>query len=211
MAKASQLKALIKSHYDNDYTRFDTLSLQVAAHEATLGNNSLALEVKKLVDNSKKNRTVEAINSNNLKLYNNTIDELFIHSRPILDMSEIILSSSNHDIIVKILNEYNNQEKLKKHGLKHRRKILLSGHPGTGKTMSASIIASELHLPLYVIQIDKINTKFMGETGAKLRQIFKMIEIQKGEKNNQIDQNLNHITFFHIDFFKTRVANITHH
>ena len=91
MAKASQLKALIKSHYDNDYTRFDTLSLQVAAHEATLGNNSLALEVKKLVDNSKKNRTVEAINSNNLKLYNNTIDELFIHSRPILDMSEIIL------------------------------------------------------------------------------------------------------------------------
>ncbi|MBP6409452.1 MAG: ATP-binding protein, partial [Fusobacteriaceae bacterium] len=81
---------------------------------------------------------------------------------------------------VKILNEYNNQEKLKKHGLKHRRKILLSGHPGTGKTMSASIIASELHLPLYVIQIDKIITKFMGETGAKLRQIFKMIEIQKG-------------------------------
>ena len=57
MAKVSQIKALIKSHYDNDYTRFDTLSLQVAAHEATLGNNSLALEVKKLVDNSKKNRT----------------------------------------------------------------------------------------------------------------------------------------------------------
>ena len=95
-------------------------------------------------------------------------------------MSEIILSTSNHDKIVKILNEYNNQEKLKKHGLKHRRKILLSGHPGTGKTMSASIIASELHLPLYVIQIDKIITKFMGETGAKLRQIFKMIEMQKG-------------------------------
>lgn len=180
MAKASQLKALIKSHYDNDNIRFDTLSLQLAAHEATLGHNSLAQEVKKLVDNSKKNRTVEAINSSNIKLYNNTIDELFIYSRPMLDMSEIILSTSNQDKIVKILSEYNNQEKLKKHGLKHRRKILLSGHPGTGKTMSASIIASELHLPLYVIQIDKIITKFMGETGAKLRQIFKMIEMQKG-------------------------------
>lgn len=180
MAKASQLKALIKSHYDNDNIRFDTLSLQLAAHEATLGHNSLAQEVKKLVDNSKKNRTVEAINSSNIKLYNNTIDELFIHSRPMLDMSEIILSTSNQDKIVKILSEYNNQEKLKKHGLKHRRKILLSGHPGTGKTMSASIIASELHLPLYVIQIDKIIIKFMGETGAKLRQIFKMIEMQKG-------------------------------
>ena len=180
MAKASQLKALIKSHYDNDSNRFDTLSLQLAAHEATLGHNSLALEVKKLVDNSKKNRTVEAINSNNIKLYNNTIDELFIHSRPILDMDDIILPNSNQDKILKILSEYHNQEKLKKHGLKHRRKILLSGHPGTGKTMTASVIASELHLPLYVIQIDKIITKFMGETGAKLRQIFKMIEMQKG-------------------------------
>ncbi|QOG11836.1 AAA family ATPase [Arcobacter sp. FWKO B] len=180
MANASQIKALIKSHYDNDYTRFDTLSLQLAAHEATLGHSSLALEVKRLVDDSKKNRTVESINSKNVRLYNNTIDELFIYSRPMLDMSEIILSTSNQDKIVKILSEYNNQEKLKKHGLKHRRKILLSGHPGTGKTMSASIIASELHLPLYVIQIDKIITKFMGETGAKLRQIFKMIEMQKG-------------------------------
>ena len=180
MAQAAQLKALIKSHYDNDYNRFDTLSLQLAAHEATLGHNSLALEVKKLVDNSKKNRTVGAINSANLRLYNNTIDELFIHSRPVLDMSDIILPNSNQDKILKILSEYNNQEKLKKHGLKHRRKILLSGHPGTGKTMTASVIASELHLPLYVIQIDKIITKFMGETGAKLRQIFKMIEMQKG-------------------------------
>lgn len=180
MANASQLKALIKSHYDNDYNRFDTLSLQLAAHEATMGHNLLALEVKKLIDNSKKNRTVEEINSKNIRLYNNTIDELFIHFNPILDIHDIILPNSNQDKIVKILNEYHNQEKLKKHGLKHRRKILLSGHPGTGKTMTASVIASELHLPLYVIQIDKIITKFMGETGAKLRQIFKMIEMQKG-------------------------------
>lgn len=46
MAKASQLKALIKSHYDNDSNRFDTLSLQLAVHEATLCHNSFALEVK---------------------------------------------------------------------------------------------------------------------------------------------------------------------
>jgi len=180
MAKASHIKALIQSHYEKDYKRFDTLSLQLAAHEATLGNSSLALEVKKLVDNSKKDQTVEAINSKNIRLYNNTIDELFVYSRPILELDEIILSSSNQDKIIKILNEYHNQEKLKKHGLKHRRKILLSGHSGTGKTMTASVIASELHLPLYVIQIDKIITKFMGETGAKLRQIFKMIELRKG-------------------------------
>jgi SpoVK/Ycf46/Vps4 family AAA+-type ATPase len=180
MATASQLTALIKSHYDKDYNRFDTLSLQLAAHEATLGHNNVALALKKLVDTSKKDRSIQAINSKNVPLYNNAVDELFHYSRPKLNMQDIILPNSNQDKIIKILSEYHNQEKLKKYSLKHRRKILLSGHPGTGKTMTASVIASELHLPLYVIQIDKIITKFMGETGAKLRQIFKMIEMQKG-------------------------------
>jgi len=58
----------------------------------------------------------------------------------------------------------------------NRRKILIEGSPGTGKTMTASIIASELNLPLYTVQVDKLVTKFMGETSVKLRQIFDSIE-----------------------------------
>ena len=46
--------------------------------------------------------------------------------------------------------------------------------------MTASVLASELRLPLYIIQIDKIITKFMGETSSKLRQIFKLIESHRG-------------------------------
>jgi len=181
MAKAEQIKALIKSHYDYNYTRFDTLSLQLAAHEATLGHNALALELKKIVESSKKNRIYNSKNTKDFKLYsNNTIDELFIYSKLSLKMNDIVLPDNNKDKILKILNEYKNQDKLKKYGLQHRRKILLSGHSGTGKTMTASVIATELHLPLYIIQIDKIITKFMGETGAKLRQIFRLIETRKG-------------------------------
>jgi len=45
--------------------------------------------------------------------------------------------------------------------------------------MTASVLASELGLPLYVIQIDKLVTKYMGETSVKLRQVFDCIsEIQ---------------------------------
>lgn len=48
----------------------------------------------------------------------------------------------------------------------------MTGEPGTGKTMTASVIANEVNLPLYVIQIDKLVTKYMGETSVKLRQVF---------------------------------------
>ena len=76
----------------------------------------------------------------------------------------------------KIIKEYFQKDKLKKHGLLNRRKILLTGPPGTGKTMTASVIAKELKIPFYVILVDKLITKYMGETSAKLRQIFDFID-----------------------------------
>ena len=64
--------------------------------------------------------------------------------------------------------------------MSNRRKILIEGRPGTGKTFTASVIASELSLPLYSVQMDKIVTKFMGETSAKLRQVFDAIATATG-------------------------------
>jgi SpoVK/Ycf46/Vps4 family AAA+-type ATPase len=46
--------------------------------------------------------------------------------------------------------------------------------------MTASVIANELKLPLYIVLMDKLVTKFMGETGAKLRQIFEKINEARG-------------------------------
>jgi AAA+ superfamily predicted ATPase len=176
MAKASQIKSLIQSHYENDTDRFDTISLQLAAHEAKSGHTALANELKKIVDKSKQNKDLD---KSNIQFHSNSIDELFIHNRPNLDMNDLILTIDQKEKIEKILKEYFNQDKLRGYGLKNRRKVLLSGHPGTGKTMTASVIAAELHLPIYIIQIDKIITKYMGETSAKLRQIFKFIESHK--------------------------------
>jgi SpoVK/Ycf46/Vps4 family AAA+-type ATPase len=57
-----------------------------------------------------------------------------------------------------------------------RRKLLFIGSPGTGKTMSASMLATELKLPLYTIVLDNLITRFMGETASKLRLIFDHIK-----------------------------------
>lgn len=181
MATASQIKALIKSHYSNDFDRFDTVSLQLASHEAKSGHQSLALDIKKLVDTSKQSRFEQNIGKEtNVYFQKNTVDDLVFHCRPHQKLTELILPEDHKQKIEKILNEYFHQEKLKKHGLENRRKILLSGKPGTGKTMTASVIASELGLPLYIIQIDKMITRYMGETSTKLRHIFKLIEAQRG-------------------------------
>jgi len=55
---------------------------------------------------------------------------------------------------------------------------LFSGPPGTGKTMAAEVIASELQLDLYRIDLSQLVSKYIGETEKNLHQIF--LEAQAG-------------------------------
>ena len=172
MATAEQMKSLVKAYADCNDEKFKTVVLQIPAHEARLGHDNLARELKKQIDRvgSKRTNIVQLTSTN----------PMLSLSMPSHDLSELIVSEDITDKIQRILNEYRNRNKLISYGLTNRRKILIEGNPGTGKTLTASIIASELSLPLYTVQMDKLVTKFMGETSAKLRQVFDSIESNVG-------------------------------
>ncbi|MBC6491277.1 AAA family ATPase [Flavihumibacter stibioxidans] len=174
MANAEQVKSLIKAHINNDQNRFTTLVLQIAAYEAKLGHSEFAFEIRDLIDKSKASKVVK------LKPFASDFGDLILEVVPAERKAELIVSEEVTEKIDRILLEYKQSHKLYKYGMTNRRKILLVGVPGTGKTMTASVIAQELKLPLYVILMDKLMTKFMGETGNKLRQIFEVIEEKKG-------------------------------
>ncbi|WP_008311973.1 ATP-binding protein [Leptolyngbya sp. PCC 6406] len=65
-------------------------------------------------------------------------------------------------------------------GRKSRRGLgisaLFSGVSGTGKTMAAEVIAQELNLDLYRIDISSVVSKYIGETEKNLRRIFDAAE-----------------------------------
>ena len=46
--------------------------------------------------------------------------------------------------------------------------------------MTSHVLAKELGLPLFTIQVDQLVTKFMGETSAKLRLIFNLMDQERG-------------------------------
>ncbi|MBI1881073.1 MAG: ATP-binding protein, partial [Chloroflexi bacterium] len=50
--------------------------------------------------------------------------------------------------------------------------VLFAGPPGTGKTMAAEVIASELSLDLYKIDLSTVVSKYIGETEKNLEKIF---------------------------------------
>ena len=168
MATASQIKSLIKSHLLNEDEQFLTIALQVAASEAHKGHTTLAQDIRNIIDKQR---------SPNLKVISlhKDLGDFVISSQPSSRLADIVLKPDLRKRIDKVRKEYYQKRKLLKHGMTNRRKILLAGPPGTGKTMTASVIAGELDLPLHSIQMDKVVTKYMGETSAKLRQVFDVI------------------------------------
>ena len=169
MATANQLKTLIKSHFDDNSEKFNTVALQIAAYEAKLGHINLANDIRKIID-------AEKFNKPKFRNIDPSLQGLLLEIHPQEHLVDLVVDPQIKKRIERIINEFTYRDKLFRHNLENRRKILFSGHPGTGKTMTASVIANELHLPIYVVLMDKIVTKYMGETSAKLRQIFDYIE-----------------------------------
>ncbi|WP_437983191.1 ATP-binding protein [Sorangium sp. So ce117] len=58
------------------------------------------------------------------------------------------------------------------HALGHGTKALFYGRPGTGKTLAADVLASELGMPLYRVDLSRIVSKWVGETEQNLGRIF---------------------------------------
>ncbi len=59
--------------------------------------------------------------------------------------------------------------------------LLLTGPPGTGKTMAAQVLAGALEMELYKIQLPAVVSKYIGETEQNLRHIF-----QEGRKSRAV-------------------------
>jgi SpoVK/Ycf46/Vps4 family AAA+-type ATPase len=173
MATSEQIKSLLQSHYKNDNEMFTSIALQMAAHEARQGHLNIAKEIKSLVDKSK---------SGDFKVIKIRPDlsDLVLVYYPDNRLNDLILSSEVSTKLYRVIREYKQRDKIQKHGLYNRRKVLLSGLPGTGKTVTASAISGELQLPLYVVMMDKLMTKYMGETASKLRQVFDMMISNRG-------------------------------
>lgn len=178
MASSTQIKALMQSHIDKDDDRFLSIALQVAAHEARSGHGKLAQELKELIDKARKNSHRDLPVSIASGVKDST--GLLTTSHPKLRFSDLIVSSDVKDRLKRLVKEQKHLTTLKNHGLSPRRKLLLVGKPGTGKTYTASVLAGELGFPLFEVRLDAVITKYLGESSAKLRQIFDAIRDIRG-------------------------------
>src|SRR5580704_6103818 len=162
MSTARHLLAVLEGHGEGESSSVYSTALQAAAREAELGHTKVAAKLRALVE---KGRARESVGSATpLVQPRGELSNLVAVTYPRLNASSMVLPKERRERLQRILLEQSQNHKLRSFNLAPRRKLLLIGPPGTGKTMTASVIAGELRLPLFTIMLEGVITKFMGET-----------------------------------------------
>ena len=159
---------------EGDDARFRLIATQLAAAEAKSGHAILSRSITSLLKEN------EGTTYRFLAPLNSDLAEFVLESSDSFRLCNLIVSDTIKSRIERILKEYHRREILYQNGLHNRSKILLAGPSGTGKTMTASILANELQLPLYIVRLEKVITKYMGESSLKLGNVFELISKVRG-------------------------------
>lgn len=172
------ITALVRSHAAGDDSAFYAVALQVAAREARIGHNRLADDIKKAVETSRS--STPPSNVTRLAQPRGDLAELLTASHPDVTLRDLIVPAPMTAQIKQVLSEQRQRRALLEHGFTPAHRLLLEGPPGTGKTMTASVVARELSLPLFTVRLDALMSKYMGETASKLRMVFDEVASRRG-------------------------------
>ena len=136
MANADQILSLIRNHLNNDDAQFRKVALQISAVEAKNGHAVLARTIQELLSQKK-------TSFSNLKIIprNKDVDDLLLQTETYDSLNDLVTDKSVKEKLERVIKEYTRREELQKYGLANRRKLLLYGMSGTGKTMTSGVLA----------------------------------------------------------------------
>lgn len=172
MSNTKQILALLRSRAEGDEDAFFSIALQVAAAEARQGRREFAQELRAEIDKARAQTSRGASVPIPFAHPRGGLEGLLEMRDPKFKLKDVVLNERLLARFQDILRQQRKRDWLREHGKTPNRRILFVGPPGSGKTMSAEALAGELHLPLFIIRLEGMITRYMGETAAKLRLIF---------------------------------------
>ena len=158
----------------------------VEAAALSKDNNSFSLDTEAAQradsgDTAKEQVTIDkrTIRKYLFQMNQNSFGELATRIPAVYDWNDIQLEDKLKEILQTACDRYKLRNRVgEKWGLFKKNvygngiSILLYGPPGTGKTMAAQVVANEVGLPLYRVDLSRVYSKYIGETEKNLSVIF---------------------------------------
>ena len=170
MSNAKQILAMLRSRAEGDDEQFYSIALQIAAAEARQGRRTTAEELRAAVE-AARSGSGSSVPIQFAKPRGD-LEGVIELREPRYVLKDVVLGSRLRERIDDLVRQQARRDWLREHGKVPSRRVLFLGPPGSGKTMSAEALAGQLRLPLFVIRLEALITRYMGETAAKLRLIF---------------------------------------
>lgn len=163
---------MLQSRAEGDDEQFYSIALQVAASAARQGHRQTADQIRSAVDEA---RSASGPRSSVVVPFSEpraSLDGLLELRQTRVRLSDVVLSESVAERLDTLVLQQRCRDRLREYGKTPNRRVLFVGPSGTGKTMTAEALAGDLHIPFYIIRLEALISRYMGETAAKLRLIF---------------------------------------
>lgn len=163
---------MLRSRAEGDEEQFFSIALQVAASAARQGHRQTADDIRSAVDEARAGPGVGSSVVVPFSAPRRSLEGLLEVRQARVRLSDVVLAERIADRIDTLVLQQRCRDRLREYGKTPNRRVLFVGPSGTGKTMTAEALAAELHIPFYLIRLEALITRYMGETAAKLRLIF---------------------------------------
>ncbi|TGK88239.1 ATP-binding protein [Leptospira bourretii] len=174
------LKRLFRSIPAESNSDLSKIAKEIIDEERKKGHESLANSLQSLLAKSETQASLKSFGKV-ISLHELPLDRRF--KIPLVTYverenlrHEMVLPEETSKKIRRIEEEYAARERLKHYGLNPRRKILLYGSPGCGKSMTAERIAWNLGLPFLKVKFEAILSSFLGESASNIKSIFDSVK-----------------------------------
>lgn len=180
--KSQTLRKLIRAIAARSNDDLDRIAFQIVRDEKRVGHNRLAEELDVILRKDVSAESDEVAPAIEDTIRAGELTELPRSRRyrdPLATIvprdqleHHMVLPPATEAKFMRIEQEYAARQRLAKHGMTPRRKILLYGPPGCGKTLGAKRLAWNLGLPLMKVRFDSLVSSYFGESSSNLRNVF---------------------------------------
>lgn len=172
------LKRFFRAIQSGNDGEIDALCRKVVEAERKSGHSRVAEDLERIIETSRSTRSHSASDNTLTPLPTNRRDSAPLVQEVPRDLlrHNMVLPESVEKRFRRVEKEYAARMRLANHGLQPRRRILLHGPPGCGKSLGAERLAWNTGLPLLKVRFDTLLSSYFGETHTNLRKVFDAAE-----------------------------------
>jgi SpoVK/Ycf46/Vps4 family AAA+-type ATPase len=166
MAPVRELRRLFEAISRKDWDAAQSAAEHLAGLEAKRGNRTAARMLRDSLHHHNGSGVVPV----------SILDLGLSRRNSTAKLQDVVLPSHVKQELESIIDEFKHSRSLESRGFQARKKLIFTGPPGCGKSLTAQALANELGLQYFIVRFDAIIGSYLGQTATHIRHLFHFAE-----------------------------------